>query len=162
MLKFNRVVVASLSLFLSTSFCSVAKAQEENVCYMVNNRGEYINLDGVCQNNGNRRPLIAQNSFISDVETRYLEAYKRAAISRPDGYFIVKLAQIRPDIEIGMAQAICDNLKAGISRDRLRENLVREIVESDVSEKVKQRTMNSLVIHMVLAPKYFCPEMAER
>ncbi len=124
-------------------------AQEADyACFMTTQTGHVMDLsESICGLNEKSAPAGLATS-----DKKFIADYKRYAMQYPDVRDnLLASAQQSPEPSITQAKGVCDELRAGLSLEEIKDNQSVEMLE-------KTELVNANIIN-TLAPKYYCPEL---
>lgn len=152
----KRILLSAIALLGSLS-CSSTSAQVVNAtCYMKTATGQIIDLGvSMC---GDTAAVASKSG--SGGESSFLAEFKELIANQPGNEVVMRLATNNPASLIRGAQNYCQSRRAGLSDAQITRNEAKTIVNSSPSLKSEMVTM--FATQDILAPKYFCPEFANR
>ena len=121
-----------------------ATQNSDYICFMTTPSGKVVDLSkSMCANKTDQPDVIANS------DEAFIEAYKQNAMGYPDvsDNLLANLQQ-SPEVSITQAKKICNDLKAGMSFEEIKNQQAEQTVE-------RASFVNATIINN-LATKYYC------
>jgi hypothetical protein len=151
-LRLSAVLAATIISFVPGLPKGVIAQEGDYACFMTTKSGQVIDLsESVCKLK-KATPVV---TAAASSDQAFTEDYKRTVMNYPDVRDnLLARAEKSPEQGIIKAKSVCNELKAGLSLDEIKETQASETFE-------KASTFNASLISS-LATKYYCPEFSEQ
>lgn len=151
-LRLSAVLAATVISFIPGLPKGAIAQEADYPCFMTTKSGQVIDLsESVCKLKKSAPVVTA----VVNNDQAFMEDYKRTVMNYPDVRDkLLARAETSPEQGINEAKSVCNELKAGLALD--------EIKQTQASETIEKASIFNVSVISSLATKYYCPEFSEQ